>query len=578
MLTISDLAHPSQSIAMMTDGKTLVSAGIDGVRWFDIVTAKELRVWQPFPTGKTTGNKPDGKDGRDYQFTNVTYRYVLSPKANFVVIQVRTQHEEQKKGSFTQFYEEEAICFDLATTQEFWRTKATSKIDEMHVAFSADEKRVAVALGPHNVELRETKTGNLQALPALPKEAPRIGDRIGAIALAHDGGALAFAEADGHVYVLHSGVSEPWRKVTARVGNEGFNASKAIAFSPDSKTLLVAVGLDLQRYELTTLKEVTASEGHRASIEEVAFSADGQRVLTGSAYTDLYPQELATWNVGTWKQLELSSTQNSQWPNIGRASFDHTLYVEKDGLNLYDMRTGKLTGRIQVPGKQPTRTFGFFSPNRKFFVLFDVNAPGADPDSVKTYLYSVPSCELMCQFPSLLAASWMGWRVPRLAFSADDQLVAMVDWHDGLINVVETATGKVRQRLGEPPPDIEKRGRVIFILGTLAFSPDGTLLASWSKEQPIVRIWDVKTGKERLRLPSDGEVHDFLTLAWSHDGRTLAVGDRKIQLFETASGKLRHEFTGHEGDVRSLAFSPDGRYLASGSTDTTVLIWDVWGK
>jgi WD40 repeat protein len=69
-----------------------------------------------------------------------------------------------------------------------------------------------------------------------------------------------------------------------------------------------------------------------------------------------------------------------------------------------------------------------------------------------------------------------------------------------------------------------------------------------------------------------------LHMAWSPDGRVLAVGDHKIQLWEVAAAKIRREFAGHAGEVRCLAFSPDGRLLASGSIDTTVLIWEVWER
>src|SRR5262249_34892283 len=45
--------------------------------------------------------------------------------------------------------------------------------------------------------------------------------------------------------------------------------------------------------------------------------------------------------------------------------------------------------------------------------------------------------------------------------------------------------------------------------------------------------------------------------------------------WEVASGTRRGELRGHEGAVASLSFSADDRQLASGSTDTTILIWDV---
>ena len=194
-------------------------------------------------------------------------------------------------------------------------------------------------------------------------------------------------------------------------------------------------------------------------------------------------------------------------------------------------------------------------------------------------------------------------RVERIVASPDGHTLAVLDWADTAITLVDIRTGQ-SHRQPEHPEAISQlvaspdgrwiaagssdgmvrltstgtgQGRALCGHASdvywMAFSRDSRWLLSVASERTAARLWEVDGGATRaLTGPRDVLAGDI-----SPDGALVAFAhqDGSVSLWSSATGERLRSVGRHAGKANLVAFSPDGRWIASIGDDGNVLVTSV---
>lgn len=339
---------------------------------------------------------------------------------------------------------------------------------------------------------------------------------------------------------MGSSSSDAQSRLIVQLGHSSF--VRAIAFSPDGQNVLTGSADKTARlWDTKTGKELRKFEGHTSDVRSVAFSPDGKYVLTGSE-----DKTARLWEVETGREVRKFE---------GHSHFIRSAVFSADGkyiltgswdksARLWETATARL---VQTFAGDSDRVMSAtLSADRKYVLTGSIDGIAR--------LWETESGRLVRRFEK------HSWWVSSVAFHPNGKYVLTAGWDD-TVRLWETDTGReVRQFNGHTN-----------IVNSAVFSPNGKYVLTGSDDD-TARVWETDTGREVRKVES--RPSSVYSATFSPDGKQVIIGcNKNATLWEINSGGQVQLFGGHSAMMFALACLTDGKYLLTGDGEGTARLW-----
>jgi len=447
---------------------------------------------------------------------------------------------------------------------------------EVHsVCFSPDSARLAVGLGDGNIRLSDvmtrTHTKTLRGHTGF----------VSSVQFSPDGRSLLSSSWGDSVRLwnLHQNAAEI-SSVHLRGHSHDSHFVSSAVFSPDG--LYIAAGSvdpTIQVWDASTDQQAALPlEAHQGAVISVAASANGAFITSRAD-----DGTVRVWDSQTGKaKLPPNKYAISAWRVSPDARF--AVSMPMDGtVRLCDLRTGDGIGEPLRLHKDKVCAMEF-SPDARWVAcgfndgtmyIWDVTTQqplNIGPFSCQQEAASraTPSDESVLnvagQPQSIVKSRRPRVSIDSIAFSPDGRLVAGGD-SEGKIHLWNMNTGQqAREHLQATEYD-----RYVF---QIAFSSSGLHIASRG-EGDVGRIWDITKGEPIFSLV--GHTNRISCIAYLPGGKFIATSsaDLSVRLWDADNGGPVAVLRGHTSYMRSIACMSSNQSIVTGSDDSTIRVWDV---
>jgi WD40 repeat protein len=358
----------------------------------------------------------------------------------------------------------------------------------------------------------------------------------------------------------------------------GTGALCAATATPDSKRL-VTVGEDgaITVWDRATRAPVRFDESPRGFLYTIALSPDG-----GTLFVRESDSVARLWDANTGLRLHalaapMSSVLGATFSQDSSRVFvtyyhsEHALTADA-AVRQWNVADGALVRAYQLPVRHPS-PFVLAPDASHLFVKGKEQLPGADAGArnwnrrgAQKDLFLGADARTGARLPDVPA----GWNHSVVAYPKRGELIEVHNGeHEGYKHEYVATNRLTGAVLG--------KWKVPITPNLRAVSPDGKLVATDEPAEDHTKPIVIRrvTGERLCVAPVERESY-WTVFAFSPCGRLAASasGDTVI-VFDPETGRVVRTLRGHTGRVTALAFSANGKRLASGSSDSTVLIWDV---